>query len=210
MKTYWDYTERERAELTEAEVGSMLDVELMSKGVLKVAEPVLRPTEAVNIPTTMYFECGDVIFTTAEQAAQFFSLNPMRQSYDYNVGYDYKYAQGLSGEIKQVKLFNLADLTNLKNVLTKNNEAEKHNKSAREEFEKAMKKVNQVTEGVWQDWCEQKRTAARHQKLMDTMSEYMVLTKNDDALANTFLLKVYTQEDIDDAKAWLCGIEKSA
>ena len=202
MKTYWDYTEKERSEMSESEVSSMLDVELMSKGVLKVASPIIREIASVDTQFVIYFDCGGVIFKDIEQAEQFLKLNPMRENYDYNVGYDYKYAKPVEAEIKQVRLFNLSDLTNLKSILIKNNESRKHNETVREEYDKAIKKVNEVTNGVWEDWYSQKKTLEYHKKLKDTEAEYLNLTGGDAALALVFLNKVYSQSEIDEANAW--------
>ena len=56
MKTYWDLSERQRSELSEADVERYIDAELMTKGVLRpeplelVEEPPL-PEPAIEIHT---------------------------------------------------------------------------------------------------------------------------------------------------------------
>ena len=74
MKTYWDYTERERSEMTEDQVTALLDVELMSKGVLKVVAPILNKIEPVDLPTETKYEAGGILFVTVEQAQAFLAL----------------------------------------------------------------------------------------------------------------------------------------
>lgn len=202
MKTYWDYTNKERSEMSEQEVSAFMDAELMSKGVLKVLAPTLRSITPINIPTSVYFQVGNVVFKDVTQAEAFLKLSPARENYDYNVGYEFKYAELLETEIKQVRYYSRQDLLTLKSELSKNNESKKHNDSVQIEYEKAIKKVNDVTNGVWEDWYDQRRTAERHQKLRDTEADYIKLTNGDVDIARTFLLKVYSQEQINETYAW--------
>ena len=51
MKTYWDYSEKERAKLTEEEIKELLDVELMTKGIKKITAPELKVIQEVKVNT---------------------------------------------------------------------------------------------------------------------------------------------------------------
>jgi DNA-directed RNA polymerase subunit N (RpoN/RPB10) len=203
MKTYWDYSEKERSEMTEEQVRSMLDVELMEKGVLKVEPPVLRPVENIEVARQTYFEAGSILFKTAEEAHSFLALHPHKEGYDYSgAGYDYKYAQPLESEVRQVSMCIKQDVVNLSTTLAKNKEAKTWNEQAEQKYKKACEAQNKVLDGVWEDWYRCRDLTLQHKKVIDTRAEYLQLTNRDEALARTFLAKVFTEEEIKDAMEW--------
>jgi len=203
MKTYWDYTEKERSLLTEAEVTATLDVELMSRGVLKVAMPELRKIEEVKLDTVIYYEVNGIFFESAAKAQEMLALKPMCSSYDYyGAGYDYQYAKPLEGKIEEKKLYRQVDLQGLKLVLVKNKEAKDFNEKAKSEYEKAAKSMDAVLNGVWEDWYRCRELAAEHQKVMDTKKEYLALTDGNEEMATTFLKKLYACDKIQEAIEW--------
>lgn len=199
MKTYWDYSDKEKAKLTQEEVKSLLDVELMTKGVKKVEAPVLKEIKPVKVAKDLWFEVENIYFKTAEQAQSFLALNPMKSAYDYSVGYDYKYSQEFEQTIKQQELFNRQEVLNLKTVLKENTEAKNHNEKAVSDYEKQVKEQDKILNGVWEDWWRCKERAAELQKVIDTKTEYLRMTDNNEELALSFLKKVFTEEDINEA-----------
>lgn len=202
MKTYWDYSEKERSEMGEEQIRALLDVELMSKGVKKVEAPILKPVKSVEIETEVWFEVGDVFFKTAEQAQQFLALNPKHSTYEYSCGYDYHYAAEIESEIKQSSLYSRQALLDLASILKENKAAKAYNEDISSAHEKRTEEVDKVLNGVWEDWYECKTKAAQHRKVLETRSEYMKLTDNNADLADTFLKKVYSTEEIKEADAW--------
>lgn len=202
MKTYAEYTKRERSEMTEEQVKALLDAELMVKGVLKVAPPVLQKIEEVELRSTIYFEAGGVYFDTAEQAASFLKLNPKKDSYDYQVGYEIKYPEPLEQEIKQVKLYDRVDVLNAKLVLSKNHKAKEANEQEEKRYQEAVKKVGAVLDEVWSDWNRCRSLAYYHKKVVDTRAEYMKLIGGDEALAETFLRKAFRVDEIKASNEW--------
>ena len=210
MKLYWDYTEKERSEMTEQQIESLLDSELMSKGVLKVAKPSMAKIEDIKVASETFFAVEGIIFKTAEEAQSFLALNPMRENYDYSIGYDYKYAQEITPEIKQIRLFDRADIANLKSVLSKNNAAKKQNDTLIEQFDKAIKKVNSVLDEVWADWHDCKARASAHQRIVDTRAEYLKLTGENLEMAEQFLKKIFSDEQIEASDIWFNGPRSQA
>jgi len=203
MKTYWDYSEKERSQMSEEEVKSMLDVELMEKGVLKVLPPVLRSVENIEVSRKTYFEAGGIVFETATAAHDFLALHPFREAYDYyGGGCDYKYVEPIESEVKQVTLCSKQDVFNLKTILSKNKEAKSYNEEAEQKYKKACEAQDKVLNGVWEDWWKCKELATKHQKVMDTKKEYLDLTAGDETLAFTFLAKVFSQDEINEAEQW--------
>lgn len=204
MKTYWDYTEKERSEMTEEFVNTLLDAELMTKGVLKVDPPKLREVPAMpEMNHVIWYEASGILFETAELAAAFLALKPHRESYCYEAGYDHKYAQVCEGEITTKKLYQHQDILNKAKTLAQIKEAKNANDKATGAFREASKAVDKVLGGVWEDWHNQQDTARHHKKVLSTLEDYRKTAQGDEKIALQFLRKVFTLEAINEAFTWL-------
>ena len=206
MKTYWDYNEKERSKMDKKQIESLLEVELMTKGVLKVKAPELKPIKEIKVAKQTFFSVGSIFFKTVEQAKQFLTLNPFSSDYDYSVGYDLKYPKDYAlKEIIQVELCDKQSYMNAKTILSQNNSAKKYNEEVQEKYDKACKKMTEILQGVWDNWYECKSLTEKHQKVTDTKKEYMQLTNNNEVLAEQFLSKVFSIDEIRQAKEWFDG-----
>ena len=210
MKTYWDYSEKERSLMTREDVSNLLDTELMTKGVKKVIAPVLKPIKDVKIETETWFEVDGTFFKSAEQAQSFLALDPRKSTYEYSCGYDYHYACELDPKIEQKQLYSRQALLNLSTILKENKASKEYNEKVTNEYEKQMKEVNNVLSEVWEDYYACQEKAAKHQAVITTRNEYLTLTKQDKALAETFLSKVYSQKEIQEADKWFGEEEANA
>jgi hypothetical protein len=213
MNRYWDLTEKQRSELTGDQVRAFLDVELMEKGVARVAKPELQPVEEIALPTTTYFEINrrgeygdqgtDLLFVTAEDAAAFIKLRPMWKESRWQYGSDRKYAEpGKEMAIKTINLPSEADVSNAAVVLKQNEAAEDANREAKEGYANAIKAVEDATKGVWDDWNECREKSSRCAKVQATREEYLKLCDGSTATAEAFLGKVFSQAEIDESNAW--------
>jgi len=208
MKTYWDFTERERSAMAEEQVRALLDVELMHKGVMKVQPPQLRAIEAINVPKELLFQIEDtertgIVFSNIDDARDFLQLRPKVIKSDWHLpsGSD-KYAVQIDGSIKQVEVMTHQGVLDAQVQLKKNKEDRDHNEKVQREYAEAMKKVDDVLGGVWEDWHDQRATAEKYAKVKATLEEYKRLTEGDERLATTFLLKVYTSGEVKAAEEW--------
>lgn len=207
MKTYWDYTEKERSQFTEDDVRAMLDGELMLNGIIKVNEPTLRPVKEVDIKQTeTWYECKGILFRTAEQAGKFLELDPHDDAYLSSL-YEYKYAQPISdneyaARIEPKKMYKREDIERLSKSLSENLEAKKYNESERLKYKKESEKMQKALNGLWEDYYRCQGLARDHKKITDTMEEYRKLTQGDEWLAFTFLKKAFDQDHILDAYKW--------
>lgn len=199
MKTYWDYAEEERARITEEEIKGLLDIELMSKGVKKITAPELKPIQEVKVVSETWFEVDGVFFKDAETAQKFLVLNPMKSTYDYACGYDYHYAYPIGQTIEQKNLYSQQEVLNLATILKQNKQAKEFNEKLLSEYDKNIKEQNKVLDEVWSDWWRCKERASELQKIIDTKTEYLKMTDNNEDLAMNFLKKIYSEEDIKEA-----------
>lgn len=199
MKTYWDYTEKERAELTEEEVRGLLDVELMTKGVKKITVPVLKSIQEVSVASEIWFEVDGIFFKDADTAQKFLTLDPRKSTYDYACGYDYHYACPIEQKIEQKTLYSQQGLLNLSTVLKQNKQAKEENEKLTSAYDKDIEEQNKILDAVWSDWWRCRDRASELQKIVDTKAEYLKMTDNNEDMALDFLKKVYSEEDIKEA-----------
>jgi hypothetical protein len=199
MKSYWDLSDKAKAQLTEAEVREYLDVELMVKGVKKVIAPVLKPIQAVEVKTETWFEVDGTYFNDAETAQKYLALNPKKSTYDYTAGYDYHYACPIEQKIEQVQLYNQQELLNLAIILKQNKQSKEENEKATHDYDKAIKAQNIVLDDVWTDYWRCRERAEELKRIVSTKAEYLKMTGGDEVIALEFLKKVYSETDIKEA-----------
>lgn len=219
MKTYFDYSEMERSELTEQQINGLLDVALMEQGVLKPLAPTLKDVPETPVgPRKQFFgiegkskygsdEHIGICFETLEQAQAFMALKPLKRDYDYEVGHEYAYAMPIgSCEVKVEELYEVGQINAFRSVLKNRKALTEENQQLSTKFKEACSKAERVTGGVWKDWY---RCCSRRNELSaicDTFKNYSKLTSGDSQLALTFLSKAHTTEDINEAREWFPGV----
>lgn len=218
MKRYWDYSEKERSEMEREQVQSLLDVELMEKGVLKVKPLVLRevtrvnPGDAKNLFQIVFKgkygseTVSEFAFETMEQAKALIDLNPQFTDYDYSVGDKFRYYKPmLEAKIQPVELYPECVIANAKSKLKEAKAIEDENTKAKAEHDKDCREVEKACSGVWDDWNDCRSRASEHHRVIDTLADY-TKTAGDTETAMRFLRKVYSDERIQEAHEWF-GME---
>ena len=141
METYWDRSDKERAELTADEVKLFLDAELMTKGVLKIDPPILRKVDKLPdfkkvqiyvVKGRQQYGEQDVLgFATMEEAEAFVKLNPLHIESDWHMGRDRHFGRPITElSIELRSFYDYQDLLVNKSLLQKNSESEEANDKA--------------------------------------------------------------------------------
>jgi len=215
MKTYWDYSEQERAALTSEQVEALMDAELMTKGVLKPVAPKLHviPASPLGDKITVFGIRGKskygsdehvgICFETAELAAKFLELKPMIRDNDYEVGSEFHYAKALSDtNITSETLYSMEQINTHRSSLKNRKSKSEENDKLTSAFAKACKASEDVTRGVWSDWHELQSRKQELEKVIVTFKEYLNMTENNGVLAMNFLRKVFDNHTIKEADEW--------
>lgn len=208
MKTYWDYSEKERSEMDEVQVAGFLDCELMSKGVLKPAPLVLEPVEEIKLPTETYYrlkrdwrDIGNVLFASPEDAQTVARMVLFSSDRDFETGRDFvQRIDDLS--VMAVQLSAEESKAQAKAALVQEKERKERNQKAKDAFEKATEAASKATAAIWSDWQACLSMAREHQKVRDTLADYTKLTEGDEVLATQFLAKAFSEQAIAEAFAW--------
>jgi hypothetical protein len=218
MKTYWDFTEIERSNLTEAEVGSLLDVELMKEGVKKPEPPKLTEVPKSPLGTKgRYFgvqtkskygsdEMLHISFATAELAQAFIDLNPLKSDYDYEVGSEFRYALPLQdASIVSEELYTLDQINQHRSSLKQRKALSEENQRLTSEFTKQSALAERITDEVWKDWYSVRAKSDDLKSIISTFNQYSKLTQGDAGMALAFLAKVNSHAEINEAREWFPG-----
>lgn len=206
FKSYWDYSDRERAGFTEDEVNRMLDAELMYNGVLKPSPPPpKRDIKDLSLPVKSYAHVtlnhhAEVAFETMEQAQAFLALKPFIVDREWQV--DRHFAKRpTQSDVKFSDFTDEASIALAKAELMKIKAEKDAIEKAHADFQSDMVKVSKVHNGVWEDWREQRSKLEKMQKVQRTFNEYVLMAKNKQT-AIAFLLKVFTAEIIRESALW--------
>jgi len=211
VKSYWDLTEQERAVLSDEDFKKYLTVELMEKGVVAVQPLVLKDVPEVKIPTKPYWVVkGDrtsqvvAVFEKKEDAEKLLSLTIYAQDYEWHDRARRHYAKPLGQLVLSCEEMSTeADVLNAKNLLAEAYKVEKENDEARVRYQKECKAIDEVTSSLYEDRMERQDRLLQMQRIYKTQQEYLQLCEGNVELANTFLLKAYPAEDVNELASWL-------
>lgn len=203
MKTYWENSEIERMNMKSEEVQALIDIELMTKGIIKVNPPVFKEIKSLDqFEKVIYYEVSGILFKTMEQASAFVQLNPLKESYDYyGGGYEFKYAEAADNSIKTTSLFKSDDIKINSVVFKGNKVAKEYNEAEEKKYKKELQIMDDATHPVWDDWHEKQATRYKCERINETYQDYLKMTEGNAQLAKDFLSKIYSESEINLAES---------
>ena len=208
MKRYWDHTESERAKLTAEQVEKLLAYELMEQGVLQVEPLKLEEETPVPLPARRvyllregdgnYGTMLDLGFETVEQAeAARDAIQFRREQNGWQGPYFTRPVKPLQVVAEEMPTQDAVLAAKI--PLDEQTRRERANTAERARFEQESKKVADTASGVWADWRECGETEAKHQKIRDTLTDYVRMTDGNGAVARAFLAKAFRVDEIEAA-----------
>lgn len=213
MKTYWDLSEKERAELSSEDVERFAAAELMLKGVL-----ASKPLELVNVPAIpepdvelfivdgnshLGYKTHAEAEQVAAQATEISTRYLVREWSGPSVQFaDHDFARR---QVKAVRVYSSSQIDACRAQLEKALSAKEENARRKAAHETSMKAEREALAGMWADWHECGGKSGEMRRVTDVFAEY-VRTAGDAVIAARFLLRVFTAEQIREAAEW-CGVE---
>lgn len=210
MQRYWDYSEKERAAMTEEQVEQLLGYELMERGVLKVDPPAIQTMLPVDMPKRRVFSLAEtdqygnakpigISFDTIGQAEACLAAVPMMRVHEWNVEQHVAPIKGIT--VIAEELPDTAAVLAAKATTDDNRRRKNENDEAQRQYEAAVKKVSDATSDVWSDWHDCRRKADEAKKIRDTFDEYKRMTGGNEEMARAFLAKAFDASEIEEALA---------
>lgn len=212
MQTYWDFTPRERADMSREMVERFLDAELMTKGVLKVKPPELEPEpETASLPTKTFYaiehnlgyrQSIGIVFDSAEAARACLDLKPLFKNSVYCKGESIEYvAPMVDARVASISLACEASVMANKAAMEQASAVRALNEQRKNEYVRQSREMEKVLSGVWDDWACQRDAQAAHKRVVETYDEYKRMA-GEETVAAAFLAKVFTEDKINDAFDW--------
>lgn len=215
MINYWDYSEKERAELASESIEAMLTVELMRNGVLKPVAPNLTPIVSLQTGERRKYyglkgkskygsdESLSVCFETVEQAQKFLELQPLKSDYDYEIGSENGYVTPIgNASIQMMEAYSLEQINTYRSAMKQNKANADRNEKEITRFREASEKADKITSHVWEDWNNCRSRRSELSTISNTFTEYLKMTQNDAAMASGFLAKAFSNTEIAAAIEW--------
>lgn len=214
LNTYWNLTEKQRAELTSEQVEGFLDAELMEQGVLKVPPLVLDPEiESPELAKRTFYRVRfrgqpdiELAFASAEAAATFAALKPLKTAREYLAGawsHSVEHAfELIEPDVVTCQLASSDDMRSVKGALDRAAKVRIENENKRDEHTKATREQTKVMDVLWSDWHRCRGLDRDHRRVVETFEDYKRIAGGNTTVAARFLLKPFTREQIAAAAEW--------
>lgn len=209
MKTFQDYTDLEKANLTEEEVEKLLKYELMELGVVAPQKPELLPEDEPEFEERIYYRPSlksysglDCVFETAKEAEQFMNLKPLIFSTEYP-SYRNTFADPEEIRVEAVKVISKSDYESSKGLIEGAASNKTKNKEAAEKYEEALQSVSAATNHIWTEWAECRNKKSEAERLTGIYDQYVEDCDGDEKIALKFLRKAFSDSEIKDAYGFL-------
>lgn len=210
MKTYWDLSEKERAELTAEQLTALEALELMEVGVLRCDPLVLLDEPVMPKPDRRGFvlKGEDVVFDTIEVARASIEGGAGRLQHKY-LADDYRqpvrWLKPISGHdertVEEVAYYSEASFLEAQTSMAIAAAARKENDRRREQHQKDWTAQSDALTRLRDDHRTCCLTGERMKRVLSTLAEYEQMAGSRD-VAMSFLDKAFTAGDIEKAMQW--------
>ncbi len=215
MKTYWDHTEAERAQMTEDQVRAFEAYELMEAGIVRAPDPgpftEPEPKTATIDVVAITFDGHrqlDIGFANASDAERFLREFPsivwLEDTWDS--GKTAAWGKPIvDARLAPKTIRDGADRDRTASAFKRWNAAKQAHEAARRAFEEARQKESAAVHGIWTDWHKQREWHDSLARVVTTFREYTT-TAGDATVAAKFLRKAFPESTIIEA-AEVFGVE---
>ena len=214
-KTYWDLTEKQRAELTDERVSFFERLELMEAGVLFATpftpftpEPypdlVAPDVEVYDVGTGKY---GATIgtFWTLDAAHRFMDLSPVpvESTWTHGSSIDHVGQQSDDGyKVSVRRIHSHAQWLAQRAAIEGRAGASKRNEELAALRDKEAAAETRALSSLREDLADCRAKMERYRRVVDTYTMYVIAAEGDEVMAARFLAKVFSVEEIATASAW--------
>lgn len=211
MKTYWDHTEKERANLTHQEVEALCKFELMGEGVVVSPYPGEAPKKPqIDEPKISVYEVewksssyrtASLYFDDRDQALSAMELRPVYIDTDYAA--DAKSAVPLCDpKLSEHEVYCVFDKDAYSTKLAAYKSAKSAYDASLKEYQEDKAAAERCCESLWEDYSEQRDKLRQALQVADRWADYVATCDGDEDTAVKFLRKAFNSDRIEAANDW--------
>lgn len=203
MRKYEELSQEEKEHLDENELDAYIRYELMELG--STPEPIgPKPKLPIGLKIQTFYQIGGFLFKTPKDAEKLIALRPSTETYDYNIGYNVKFAKEREPEDMRITV---AEFATAESVMEHAEELAAYNseydvwESKKNRNDRYENNRLQVIKKITNDFKKIQELKQDRTLITKTFEEYKTLAINE-AAALKFLVKTFGK-----ARVTAIGIE---
>ncbi len=193
MRRYTDLEQSELAVLEEPDVEKLIELEIAEAGILPVPCPASPNLASVGISKSdIAFEVGGVVVRTEEEALRIASMEVLKEDYDYNIGYSYKWLKPHTRlEVEKVAFYRQDDVVRVSAALVDLERKKNAYEEERKVYDAFVKETGKHRNEVWGTVDEARKAVAEIKFANEVYVKHLELADGDEVVARRFFTNAY-------------------
>lgn len=193
MQRYNQLSHEELIALNEEKLERLVQIEIAHNGILPVEAPekITLETDGI-IKNVVGYEVFNTIFKKKEDAEKVVQMAVLKEEYNYNIGYEYKWlVLQTDVRISQVFYYKQEDVVRIKDVLQKNTLKKSEYEKQKNEYDIYIDKSSKARSEVYDTYNNAKHFQNEIDQAKQTFELYKDLADGDITIATNFFKKNY-------------------
>jgi hypothetical protein len=193
LKRYHEFIDEEMAALTTEEINNLIELEIAYDGILPVQCPESPKLQDIGIVKDQeFFECNGEFFIHEADAIAFSKMAVFKESYNYNIGYDYKWLERINDmPVKKVSYYSEDCITQRQKLIQERTQAKNEYSKKKEAYDKFTKATSSIRKDVWEKYYKALEKEQQVKYAKEQYAKYLSLAKNDEEIAIGFFKNAY-------------------
>jgi hypothetical protein len=193
LKRYHEFIDEEMAALTTEEINNLIELEIAYDGILPVQCPESPKLQDIGIVKDQeFFECNGEFFIHEADAIAFSKMAVFKESYNYSIGYDYKWLERINDmPVKKVSYYSEDCITQRQKLIQERTQAKNEYSKKKEAYDKFTKATSSIRKDVWEKYYKALEKEQQVKYAKEQYAKYLSLAKNDEEIAIGFFKNAY-------------------
>lgn len=193
LKRYSEFTDEEMAALTTEEINNLIELEIAYEGIQPVQCPESPKLQDIGIVKDQeFFECNGEYFMNEADALAFSKMAVFKESYNYNIGYDYKWLERITDmPVKKVCYYSEDCITQRQKLIQERTQAKNEYNKKKEAYDKFVNITSSIRNDVWEKYYKALEKEQQVKYAKEQYAKYLSLAKNDEEIATGFFKNAY-------------------
>jgi len=197
MKRFHEYDKTEVAAFSDAQVETLIELEIAHKGIEPVEAPISPSLESIGISKShLAWQIGNIIVSTEEEARTIAAMNILTEHYNYEIGYEYKWLDpDISPKVHQAAYYKEQDIVRVAKELQDHERKKKIYDSAKSKYSKFLKDISEIRSHVWGYMVDAREFRDQVDLAKKTWEKHLVLADQNKEIAEKFFRDAYKDNE---------------